>query len=106
VLFGAGPLKLGNILGKSSKVGARNKKIFMETYKPHALLVAKLEDEFKESGNKYITALDGRRLFVRSKKDVLNTFTQGNAAIIFKHWMLNCAKISGNFPTESHQIIA
>jgi len=104
-MFNAGPLKLGNILGKSKAVGAKNKRRFMEAYKPYALLIKQLEAEL-ERNKGYIIAIDGRRLFVRHKKDVLNTYTQGNSAIIFKHWMILIAEIRRDFSVRVEQIIA
>ena len=77
----------------------------MAAYKPYALLQKQLEEEFKASGNKYIIAIDGRRLYVRSKKDVLNTYTQGNSAIIFKHWMIMIRDVRENYPVRVEQII-
>ena len=86
LMYGAGPLKLGNILGKSAGVGRKNRDDFFRVYKPYADLTDALEEALEANGG-WIRALDGRRLYVRNKKDVLSSCLQGNAAIIFKLWM-------------------
>jgi len=105
LMYNAGPQKLGNILGRSKKEGAKNKADFMRKYSPYAELVRDLERELEQNDG-YIMGLDGRRLYVRNKKDVLNTCLQANATIIFKYWMIRMAEIRANAPSEIHQMIA
>ena len=105
LMYGAGPLKLGNILGKPPAVGKRNKDAFFKAYTPYADLTTDLEEALKKNDG-YIRALDGRRLYVRNKKDVLSSCLQGNAAIVFKLWMnaVNAMIIKEGWPAR--QMIA
>lgn len=105
LMYGAGPLKLGNILGKPPAVGKRNKNAFFKAYTPYADLTDALEKAL-EKNDGYIRALDGRRLYVRNKKDVLSSCLQGNAAIVFKLWMnkVHEVKRAGGYPAK--QMIA
>ena len=64
-----------------------------------------LEIEYKKNDG-WIRGLDGRRLYVRAKKDCLNTFTQGNSAILFKHWMIQVRKARLRSTQRIEQIIA
>ena len=105
LMFGAGPLKLGNILSRSPAEGKRNKERFMNAYKPYALLEDQLRYE-QVMNQGWIQGIDGRRLYVRNKKDVLNTYTQGNAAILFKYWLVEISKIRASATTRIEQIIA
>lgn len=90
-MYNAGPAKLGAILGKGPNVGKRNKNRFMKKYKCYSDLVKDLEKALEANGG-YIYGIDGRRFYVRNKKDVLNTVLQGNSAIIFKTWMVGLEK--------------
>jgi len=108
-MYGAGPAKLGATLGKSAAVGKRNKDKFMKAYKCYHQLVAALEAQYEKNGG-FIHGLDGRKFYVRSKKDTLNTLLQGNSAIIFKNWMIACdqAKVDFRYShnVELRQILA
>lgn len=109
LLYNAGPEKLGAILGKSKAVGKRNKDRFMKKYKCYHELVQALEQAYNRNGG-FIYALDGRKFYVRNKKDLLNTCLQGNSAIIFKHWMVELNKKRVEFcwkhNVELRQILA
>jgi hypothetical protein len=109
LLYSAGATKLGAILGKDARVGKRNKDRFMKRYACYHMLVKTLEDELKSNGG-YIYGLDGRRFYVRAAKDVLNTCLQGNSAILFKSWMIQCEYERRSFVRERnvqlHQILA
>lgn len=105
LMFGAGGQKLGNILGVSAAQGLANKKKFMDTYKPYFDLTKKLEAEY-EKNNGWIQGIDGRRLYVRAKKDCLNTYTQGNSAILFKEWCLRLRDLRRKSSVRIEQLIA
>lgn len=109
LMYGAGPAKLGATLGQSKAIGKKNKDNFMKKYKCYHQLVQALEKEFEKNGG-FIYGLDGRKFYVRSKKDVLNTLLQGNSAIIFKNWMIEVNRLRMEFirkhNVELRQIIA
>jgi DNA polymerase I-like protein with 3'-5' exonuclease and polymerase domains len=105
LMFNAGGQKLGNILGRSAEEGLKNKRDFMLAYPPYAMLVAQLEAEY-EKNDGWIQGIDGRRLYVRAKKDCLNTFTQGNSAILFKEWCLRLKVLREESPVRIEQIIS
>jgi len=102
LMYGAGPAKLGATLGKSKAVGKKNKDRFMKAYKCYHQLVAALEEEFENNGG-FIYGLDGRKFYVRSKKDVLNTLLQGNSAIVFKNWMVEVDRLRREF-VRNHNV--
>ena len=109
LMYGAGAAKLGAILGRSATVGKRNKDRFMKRYGCYHMLQKSLEEELKRNGG-CIFGLDGRKFYVRSAKDVLNTCLQGNSAILFKNWMIQCEYARRSFVREKrvqlHQILA
>lgn len=99
LLYNAGPAKLGAILGQGANVGKRNKDRFMKRYSCYHMLVRDLEHELKANGG-FIYGLDGRKFYVRNAKDVLNTCLQGNSAIVFKNWMIQCDRLRRSFVRE------
>lgn len=109
LLYNAGATKLGAILGKGAHVGRKNKDKFMKVYKCYHELVNELEKQYEINGG-FLYGLDGRKFYVRNKKDLLNTLLQGNSAIIFKNWMIECNKASKRFSrdnnSELYQIIS
>ena len=107
LMYGAGPLKLGNILGESKASGKRKKEAFFRAYGPYDDLTKALEKAVDENDG-FIRGLDGRRLYVRAKKDALSTCLQGNAAIVFKRWMVEShVKVVSQYPRgDVKQIIA
>jgi len=74
----------------------------MKKYKCYHELVQSLEQALEANGG-WIYGLDGRRFYVRNKKDVLNTCLQGNSAIIFKTWMVMLDKERQLFE-EKHKV--
>jgi len=105
LLYGAGPQKLGNILGASKEVGAYNKKKFFDTYTPYARFVDDLKSEYSRNGG-WIEGIDGRRFYVRNEKDTLNTAMQGNSAVLFKKWMTMVAWLRRKSSVVVHQLLA
>lgn len=84
-LYGAGPEKIGSIVGKGRNAGAALKKRFLS--KTPAL--AQLIDAVGRAGSRgYLVGLDGRRLHVRSSHAALNTLLQSAGALICKQWMV------------------
>jgi DNA polymerase I-like protein with 3'-5' exonuclease and polymerase domains len=84
-LYGAGPEKIGSIVGKGAKHGKLLKERFLE--KTPAL--AKLIGAVQQASNRgYLVGLDGRRLHIRSSHAALNTLLQSAGALVCKQWMV------------------
>lgn len=84
-LYGAGPDKIGSIVGKGKQAGIELRKRFLS--KTPAL--ARLIDAVGHAGSRgYLVGLDGRRLHVRSSHAALNTLLQSAGALICKQWMI------------------
>jgi DNA polymerase I len=87
-LFGASAAKLGTIGGGKSKEGTVLKTKFLRTFPLLKKLQDKLIGEFNRSGNRFITAQDGRKIQVDSEHKLLNYLLQGNEAILAKEWAI------------------
>ena len=80
-LYGAGPAKIGQIVGGGYEEGQQLMKAFLR----NTPALAKLRDKvarIAEAG--VLPALDGRKLRVRSQHAALNTLLQGAGAIVMK----------------------
>jgi DNA polymerase I-like protein with 3'-5' exonuclease and polymerase domains len=84
-LYGAGPEKIGSIVGKGKAAGGALKKRFLERTPALARLIA---DVSKAASRGYLIGLDGRHLHVRSSHAALNTLLQSAGALICKQWMV------------------
>ena len=87
-LYGAGPAKIGAIVGGGAKEGQK----LIDNYMKNTPKLGKLLDKVKRLHNKYgyLTGLDGRRLHTRSEHSSLNLLLQSCGAIIAKQW---CAEV-------------
>ncbi len=84
-LYGAGNEKIGQIVGKGKREGAKLKKEFLT--KIPAL--KSLRDAVQRKADKgFIIGLDGRKVPVRSSHSALNTLLQSAGAIICKRWIV------------------
>jgi len=80
-LYGAGPVKIGQIVGGSYRVGQDMIKRFLS----NTPALADLRDKVaKQASSGYLRGLDGRRLVVRSEHAALNTLLQSAGAIVMK----------------------
>lgn len=80
-LYGAGPVKLGSIVGG----GAREGKQLTKSFLANTPALQKLKDKVNRLAEKeWLPGLDGRRLIVRSQHAALNTLLQGAGAIVMK----------------------
>lgn len=104
-MYGAGDGKLGKEAGGGPQRGEEIRAAFLENNPAYAKLVSDLEDAYQSNG-KWIPSIDGRPLYPRTKKDILNTCIQGNSAILFKNWMINCQDIEDVQLGYAHQMIA
>jgi len=85
-LYGAGPAKIGKVVGGSAKAGQQLITKFLSNM-PN---LKKLRDNVaKWSKDGTIPALDGRLLHIRSEHAAVNTLLQGAGAIICKQWLVH-----------------
>lgn len=84
-LYGAGVEKLGNIIGGTSKEGAKLRDNFFKNTPSLAKLATKVQ---KLARKGYLPGLDGRKVMVRSEHAALNSLLQSAGAIIAKEWIV------------------
>lgn len=90
-LYGAGDEKIGKIVSplsspaQQAKIGKELKSKFL---KGLPALNRVIRDVQRQASRKFLTGLDGRRLFVRSKHAALNTDLQGMGATIANWWLI------------------
>ena len=85
-LYGAGPAKIGKVVGKGPAAGQNLIKKFLERT-PALMRLRENVARWSKSGT--IPALDGRLLHIRSEHAALNTLLQGAGAIICKQWLVH-----------------
>jgi len=84
-LYGAGDEKIGSIAGGGRAVGKRLKASFLKA----TPALAELKDNVAASAAKgYITALDGRKVFIRSEHAALNSLLQSAGALVMKQALI------------------
>ena len=80
-LYGAGDEKIGSIAGGGRKLGKQLKAKFLAG----TPALATLKDNVAQSASKgFVTALDGRKIFIRSEHAALNSLLQSAGALIMK----------------------
>ena len=84
-LYGAGPSKIGKVVGGNARVGQQLTSKFLFNM-PKLKTLRDNVTEAAETGT--IKALDGRRLHIRSPHASLNTLLQGAGAIVCKQWLV------------------
>tara|TARA_R110000796_G_scaffold4724_2_gene18050 strand:- start:439 stop:2067 length:1629 start_codon:yes stop_codon:yes gene_type:complete len=85
LLYGAGPAKLGSIVGGGADEGAKLLSKFMRAIPKLKKLIIKVK-RLSKCGT--ITALDGRLIQVRSEHSALNMLLQAAGAIVAKQWLV------------------
>jgi DNA polymerase I-like protein with 3'-5' exonuclease and polymerase domains len=80
-LYGAGPAKIGSVVGGGRQAGQQLISSFLDNTPALKTLRTKVE-RLAEKG--YLPGLDGRKLQVRSAHAALNTLLQGAGAIVMK----------------------
>ena len=88
-LYGAGPSKVGSIVGGGAKEG---NEILHRFYSNTPKLRILMEKVAKVASEGYVPGLDGRRILVRSEHAALNSLLQGCGAIIAKQWCVEAHK--------------
>lgn len=93
-LYGAGPAKIGAIVGGSAKDGQR----LIDSFLEETPALKKLRDTVsKYAGKGFVPGLDGRKIWVRSEHAALNSLLQGAGAIVMKKALVLLAdKIKDN----------
>lgn len=95
LLYGAGDQKLGKINGEGAVAGRQFRRQIMSGIHGFGLLVKDLEAVFdgdfkrKIKPRKWLKALDGRRIHVRTKSAILNSLLQSFGAIVMKQATVN-----------------
>jgi len=88
-LYGAGPAKIGSIVGGGASEG---NKVLQNFYRNTPALSRLMEKVKKVASQGYVPGLDGRRILVRSEHAALNSLLQGCGAIIAKQWCIEAHK--------------
>ena len=84
-LYGAGPAKIGAIVGGREREGRR----LIDSFLKNTPALQKLRDKVSRLAEKgWLPGLDGRRLIVRSQHAALNTLLQGAGAVIMKQALI------------------
>lgn len=81
-LYGAGPAKIGEIVGGGAKEGAQLKKKFLANLPALNMLKKKIDEKISRSAS--LMGLDGRELPVRSEHAALNMLLQSAGAVVMK----------------------
>ena len=90
LLYGAGPAKIGGIVGGSANQG----KILIDKFMRNMPSIRKLMEKVKKFAAKgYVPALDGRRIIIRSDHAALNSLLQSAGAVIAKQWCVEAHKL-------------
>jgi DNA polymerase I-like protein with 3'-5' exonuclease and polymerase domains len=85
-LYGAGDAKIGSVIGGSKAEGKRVKQSFLANFRSLASFRNRITREAEQ--NKFVKALDGRKIFIRSSHAALNSLLQGAGAIVMKRGLI------------------
>ena len=84
-LYGAGPAKIGKVVGGDAKQGQK----LVNRFLSNMPALKNLRNKVQEASEKgYIKGLDGRVFQIRSPHSALNTLLQGAGAIVCKQWLV------------------
>lgn len=89
LIYGAGDMKIGSIVGKGRRYGRQLKDAFIKNIRGFRQL---LDGIAKATQRGYLVGLDGRHLPVRSEHSALNLLLQGCGAIIMKYAQVKLQK--------------
>jgi|TARA_R100001086_G_scaffold238922_1_gene163986 DNA polymerase-1 len=85
-LYGAGPAKIGKVVGAGAKEGT----ILIKRFLKNMPALGRLKNNVQEAAKKgKIKGLDGREFQIRSVHSSLNTLIQGAGAIVCKQWLVH-----------------
>lgn len=94
LIYGAGPAKIGTIVGGGAGAGKKVMTKFLSNM-PALQKLRDAVDRAAQSGT--IRGLDGRRLVVRQQHAAMNLLLQGAGAIICKTWLKNIIRNASSF---------
>jgi len=104
-LYGAGPDKIGSIVGGSAKEGRRLTTALLRA----TSALQRLRDTVaKYAGKGFVPGLDGRKIWVRSEHSALNSLLQGAGAVVMKQALvvlekdIRCNKLRAKFVVNVH----
>ena len=104
-LYGAGPDKIGSIVGGSAREGRRLTTAFLRA----TPALQRLRDTVaKYAGKGFVPGLDGRKIWVRSEHSALNSLLQGAGAVVMKQALvvlekdIRCNKLRAKFVVNVH----
>lgn len=104
-LYGAGPAKIGSIVGGNAGVGKRLIAKFLRS----TPALQRLRDKVaKHAAKGFVPGLDGRKVWVRSEHSALNTLLQSAGAIVMKKALIlldkkiKAATIDARFVVNVH----
>ena len=101
LLYGAGPAKIGAIVGGSANQG----KVLIDKFMRNMPSIRKLMEKVKKFAAKgYVPALDGRRIIIRSDHAALNSLLQSAGAVIAKQWCVEAHKLLKKNKIEYKQV--
>lgn len=81
LLYGAGPAKIGSIVGGDAKEGSR----LIEKFLDNTPALKRLRQNVANAATRgWLKGLDGRKMRVRSEHSALNTLLQGAGAVVMK----------------------
>jgi DNA polymerase I-like protein with 3'-5' exonuclease and polymerase domains len=101
-LYGAGPVKLGSLIGGGAKEGKRMQRQFLEKVPALAALKSAVESAAKSRG--YLVGLDGRRLNIRSEHAALNTLLQSAGALVMKRATIGINREIAHMGSSAKQV--
>ncbi len=96
-LYGAGDMKLGEIVSPNAsadekkKLGKNLKKKFMQSNPAIKSLITDIKA--RAGKRKYVLDLDGNRLYIRSEHSAPNLLLQSCGAIIMKYWLVEVDRV-------------
>ena len=97
-IYGAGPAKIGKIVGGDADRGRELIDTFLENV-PALATFRKKVDRIAQTG--YLPGLDGRKLVVRSAHAAVNLLIQGAGAVICKQWLLEIHKLKTKYKVNA-----
>lgn len=89
IMYGSSPAKLVSMLGITLTEAEVLYKNYWDAVLPLKEFKEDVEKFYKKTGNKYVAAIDGRKLNARSSHSLVNLLFQSAGAICFKHAVLN-----------------
>jgi len=101
-LYGAGPVRLGKVVGGGPAEGKGLEKRFLKKMPALQYLKTGLENTLKKRD--YLVGLDGRRIPIRSSHSALNALLQCAGAVLMKQATIQARKLHRMDGVEANQV--